>query len=610
MGDFSFGNGLPEIDLSCLEENDDAFDLASSSYYSLIKRLEGYGNTVTQENKESLRGLMNLYASALVGILEISYYLCPLEPGAGKTESISCFIEEWKARGFLSGGSILIAVNTKDQIKSLVKRLGMDDSDFACFTRDEEFDSLGVGIENRSNARILLTTQQMVAARSFNGDFNRIPDFFYKGSRRPLIIWDESYIQSEQVSLAVNKIYKLVDDLNEYHRGFADTLAEFAAGLTVNTVGQRVVVGDDIRQFIVMLNTDAKDGDRNAARIKAEHSQTLDALTKGHKGELRLGQYGGVSSLTLVGCGKPMPADFAPVIILDASGRVRATYDLMEAAGVEVVRLPAKPNDYANMKIRFWQTACGKDALRDDAKNRVIIGAVAKVIQERPDEDWLVIGPKASARDGIAVEGWLRETLPPAINDRGNVRYLHWGRHTATNDYKNVRNVIVIGTFDYGNAGYDALAAAARGACTDSLDRKGSYSLFRAEYSHNLLQAVMRGNARNAKEGKCGECNVYVIASAKVNVELLGILFPGADIQMWRKYEKELKGQAKQLVDYLKSVFFIRGDEVIKKGKVVTDLGFGKSALSKLLAKYEVRSALARLGITWNNNSFVMGNNI
>jgi len=212
MGDFSFGNELPEIDLLCLEENDDAFDLASSSYSSLIKRLEGYGNPVTPENKEILRGLMNLYASALVGSLESSYYLCPLEPGAGKTESISCFIGEWKARGFLPEGSILIAVNTKDQIKSLVKRLGMDDSDFACFTRDEEFDSLGVGIGNRSNARILLTTQQMVAARSSSGDFNLTPDFFYKGNRRPLIVWDESYIQSEQVSLAVNKLYRLVDD--------------------------------------------------------------------------------------------------------------------------------------------------------------------------------------------------------------------------------------------------------------------------------------------------------------------------------------------------------------------------------------------------------------
>ena len=261
------------------------------------------------------------------------------------------------------------------------------------------------------------------------------------------------------------------------------------------------------------------------------------------------------------------------------------------------------------MKMWFWQTACGKDALRDDAKNRIIIGAVAKTIRERPNEDWLVIGSRASARDGIDVEGWLRETLPPEINDRGNVRYLHWGRHTATNDYKDVRNVIVIGTFDYGNAGYDALAAAARGACSDSLDRQGSYSLFRAEYSHNLLQAVMRGNARNANEGKCGECNVYVIASAKVNEELLAAIFPGADIQTWRKDEKELKGQAKQLVDYLKHAFFIGGDKSVKKGKAATDLGFRKNVIAKLLAKYDVRSALEQFGITWNNNNFIFYNN-
>jgi len=117
----------------------------------------------------------------------------------------------------------------------------------------KDFDSLGIGIQNRSNARILLTTHQMVAARSSKGDFTVTPDLFYKGSRRPLIIWDESYIQSEQVSLAVNKIYKLIDEFNGYHRGFANALAEFGSGLTVEAVGQRVIVGDDIRQFIVML---------------------------------------------------------------------------------------------------------------------------------------------------------------------------------------------------------------------------------------------------------------------------------------------------------------------------------------------------------------------
>src|SRR3546814_4443071 len=66
---------------------------------------------------------------------------------------------------------------------------------------------------------------------------------------------------------------------------------------------------------------------------------------------------GGSKGLYLSGGGSPLPEDFAPALILDASGRVRETYKAMEAIGL-LLRLPATPTDYSRLTLHHWDRAC------------------------------------------------------------------------------------------------------------------------------------------------------------------------------------------------------------------------------------------------------------
>ena len=53
-----------------------------------------------------------------------------------------------------------------------------------------------------------------------------------------------------------------------------------------------------------------------------------------------------------------IPSDLAPMVILDASGRCRHTYRLMEEEWREnLVRLKEVCKDYSNLEINVWP--CG-----------------------------------------------------------------------------------------------------------------------------------------------------------------------------------------------------------------------------------------------------------
>lgn len=574
------------------------FDLSSDI---LFNNLSSYGLRLDSDTGEALSCLLYHYTLGIEGKLEPSLYLCSLDPGVGKTESISSFIKAWKTLGFLPEGSILIGVNTKDQIESLVNRMELSETDFACFTRDEKFDLYGVGIERRGEARVLITTQQMIASMLKGRRFSSASDFFFQGKPRTLRIWDEGYLQSEQLSIKVTAIQSLAHSLAGKYRSFADDLSSLAATMTPENVGHAYKIGTSIRNCASAALKEVREAKAwGKGHPLSSHVGTLEAFVKAGARPFRLGSYGGYSNLTLIGASKPMPDDFAPAIILDASGRVRGTYALWEDAGGNLIRLRSKVNDYRNLTAWFWQTACGKDALRDDAVNRGILSVAANAIATKPGEEWLVIGDMDKA--DFSIFELLKATVPAATVP--SLQFVHWGRHLATNAYSHIHNVLVIGSYMYGKAGYDALAAAALGDLPDPRIAGDANSLLISEYQHNLLQGLMRSNARNAKDGVCGECTAYIVASPPITDDVVARTFPGCTVRTWREQEPKLTRSEERLLDYVACHFVNYPFTKLAKGKARTASGIHKNALSKMLERPAVKIALAAMSVIVTNNSF------
>jgi hypothetical protein len=575
-------------------------DIADSAYAKLINQLSINGSNLDSYSESCFRLLMDHFDRGLNGLLDPSFYLSSIPPGYGKTEAIVSFVKACKDAGFNPKGGILIGLQSKDQISSLVKRLGLSKSEVGILTKDDAINDLGCGIDKINEAPVLITTQQMVASRTSNRSFVKAADFFFEGSARSLRVWDESFLISQPVMMKVDSLHSLYGALRVNDRFFAERLAIFASGLTAEKAGSLFSVDNELSRIAAAkLNADQDARKRGRPHLPDAIVPTLDAVRAAGGRALLLAPYGGENSgLTLIGAGRPLPDDLAPAIILDASGHVRGTYDLMEKAKDNLVRLPSPQGDYRNLELHVWRTGCGKDVLRDMEANWPIFRGIADAIMTKPGEEWLILGKKDEVEGDKF--GILALTLASLSKEFcGKLHYVHWGAHMSTNAYAHIRNVVVVGAFPYGNAGYDALAAAATG--DDPLKGNGR-PLMVSEAQHNLLQGVLRSNARKSVNGVCGEAIAYLIVSPVINDEALCRTFPGAQLIPWKKRINPLSAEATGLVDYLKNNLAVGAS--IAKGAACDAIGINRKSLSKMLGKRALQKALDRIGVKATHKTF------
>ncbi len=94
--------------------------------------------------------------------------------------------------------------------------------------------------------------------------------------------------------------------------------------------------------------------------------------------------------------GGPTPQDVA---ILDASGRVRATYALWEKHLGNLVRLPSVAKSYGNLTVHVMDKGSGKNAWLKNGE--ALAQEVAQLIDGKPEEPWLVVYHKGVKNGAI-----------------------------------------------------------------------------------------------------------------------------------------------------------------------------------------------------------------
>lgn len=200
--------------------------------------------------------------------------------------------------------------------------------------------------------------------------------------------------------------------------------------------------------------------------------------------------------MELLGLTEPLPADLAPLIVVDASGRVRNAYGIWEAERGDLIRLPGAGNVYEGVNLHHWHRASGRDALAEPNQLNEIASGIAQAFQRDPEGEWLIIASKAVLEGlKLAVTGHDHP-----LHER-QLHWLNWGRHRSTNDYKDVENVVIVGLHRYRPTDYQALALAASGKPLWSKDYPDPSIVRHGELKHNLLQAACRGRLRQANRG-------------------------------------------------------------------------------------------------------------
>jgi hypothetical protein len=247
-----------------------------------------------------------------------------------------------------------------------------------------------------------------------------------------------------------------------------------------------------------------------------------------------------------------VPDDLAPVVILDASGRVRTAYDWWHEHRRTLHRLTPVKKHYDKLTVHVWDIGGGQSSFQREEARYWRTSGIVKTINRRSSDKWLVVCHKAFRKE---VEADIRRELK---GDPERVSFLHWGIHRASNEFCDVPNIILAGTQFLPTSSYEGIGRAARGILPSEgeITKELQRQIELGELGDRVLQAACRGVVRKALGDKCPPCNVYIIASAGSGLrELLPTIFPGCGIETWEPAPPRLRGKPAKALKFMKEWF-------------------------------------------------------
>lgn len=527
--------------------------LAAHTLEALRVTFREYGQEPTPAMWSGLSAVAAALERMANGICAPSVYVSSLDPGVGKTQLLVHFLRELLRSPDHASVGAIICVNRKEQIRSISKEASLDR--FAVLTADPDLNAIATAEANE--ARVLFTTQQMVEARSLRfGSFAAVSAFHFNGNPRQVRVWDEAILPGQALMVSLDDLHTLPAELRRLHRPFTEALDGLMKQIDLAEDRQRIAI-PDLPHIHEVSEAEAQKATTGRATKTVERVWPLFGRTVTVRRD-----YG----VSILDYRDSLPSDLQPVVVLDASARVRTTYDLWDKHRGGMMRLQAAVKDYAGLTIGVWDRGGGKDAFARDAAT--MAEGIAKTISSRPDEEWLVVHHMPTN------EFNLRQLVLAGLStDAANVHFLTWGRHDATNEFAHIPNVILAGTLFKPEPVYEALgrlAAKQPSSCGPFVEID---EVKRGENAHGILQALCRGSVRHLKDGRCPSCRAFIIARKASGIpQLLHDLFPGAEITEWQPVPKQLKGQQEAAFDFIVDQIEADPSQIVRFGDVARHL--------------------------------------
>lgn len=562
--------------------------LADATTSSLLSVLEGRcGGQLHQDVAKALRELVVTMEAMAEGTAPRHFYLSSLDPGVGKTTTLIHFVQELLRSEQHKDVAVLLCFAQLEEIEQLVKEMGLDEADFAVLTRNDKRNALSP--TPRAEARVLFTTHNMIRSRcgGLGRDFAEAEEFYYQRRVRAIRIWDEEMLPGDVVSINTDQLAALRDPLRSSHPALAAVVEELELALKASD-GEGTFDWPDIREVTgVTLRSAQRDRDKQ----HADYLGRLYALS-GRRVLLRR-PHNAFEVITALDSRDAIPDDFAPAVILDASGRVRSTYSRWEKHRGNLVRLPSAVRRYSNFTVRVMDKGAGKT---EWAKNgEALAHEVAKLIDSKSDEEWLVIYHSGANRGTIP-----EQILGQLSSDPSRVSFLNWGKHKGTNEFRHIPNVILAGLNNYSETDYEMLARYYCGIPSNQSVPKAIISDMQAgEHRHHILQAMCRAALRQNSGLECGHCNAYIIAAKGSGVrELLPEIFPGCRVGTWRRSKEKPTGKVRDALTYIEDYFEDHPDGVLLFTKLRSHLGYDASNFRRAIRDHDSFIAgLEELGV-------------
>lgn len=533
----------------------------------------------------ALRELVATMAAMAEGKAPPVFHLSSLDPGIGKTTALICFVHELLRSGKHKDVAVLLCFSHLEEIVRLVEEMGLDEADFAVLTSNERVNALSDTQANQ--ARVLFTTHAMLRSRCRDLSFEEVEVFHYQGLVREVRIWDEAMLPGEVVSINTDQLAALRAPLRMSHPALAEAVEELEQALKASG-GRGTYDWPNLEEVTGVSLWSAKKG---LAQGDATRLDSLYALS-GRCVLLRK-DTNASTVITALDSRDAIPNDLAPVLILDASGRVRSTYSQWEQRKGNLVRLPSAVRNYPNLTVRVMDRGAGKNAWRSNGEALAL--EVAKLIDSKPSEEWLVIYHKA------VNGGTIPDQIMGLLNTNpSRVSFLNWGKHHGTNEFRHIRNVILTGLNNHPETDYEMKARYYSEVPNDQGAPKTIVDDMQAgEHKHHILQALCRSALRQGSGLECAHCNAYIIAPKRSGARgLLLEVFPGCKVGTWKPSKQKTRGKVQEALAYVQMYFEDHPDGVLLFTELRSVLGYDASNFrNRIRNHHSFKTGLEGLGV-------------
>jgi hypothetical protein len=421
------------------------------------------------------------------------------------------------------------------------------------------------GASDPSTARVVFTTQQRLQLRCKDKPFSEIEEYRFRRRPRQVRIWDEALSPAAEVIVRAYAIPDLLHTMSGVSPEFAGALEKLRDDVQASNDRSVFPVPDLARAHGLTLRRFLRHG----RRLTQDEQKFADNLwfLFGRCASVRDdGRWG----KALVSFRQSLPDDLAPIVILDASGRVKAAYELWDRHRQNLVKLQAAPKNYDNLTIHVWDRGGGQASFEAERDRLRRTSGIIDTINSKPDERWLVVCHQAYY-DVIK-----RDILRELEGDKDRVSFIYWGIHRASNEFCDVRNIILAGTQFLPSSAYEGIARAARGLLpeegeiTDEMQRDVELG----ETADRVLQAACRAVVRKAVGDKCPLCDVYIIARPHSGVrDQLGVVFPDCKVMTWSPGPPHMPKKARRACEFIVSWTAERFDELLAVRAVMDHIG-------------------------------------
>lgn len=529
---------------------------------ALRARFRGYGHCPSEQHWAGLDAVAEFVQQMADGTAKPHFAYSALPTGMGKTSLVIEAVRALVSDPHYRDVGVVIFVNLLEQIPILVRDMGLQPDQFAVVTgaNNEELNQMGRGhfsktgsgnwISEHHRAQVLFTTQQkLLHIAKHKKDFETFFKFDPTGEGekvpRRVRIWDEAILPAKTEVLSRDNILKFIDrlithDLPRHAEQYFDWLQ--------NDFGDDIAVAPDPFDLHWITFEEAQTIAASGLFVDDETGATLARLS-GKKVRVFHDDISGSGQASAIGYTDVLPDNFAPLLVLDASGQLRVTYKAWAEGRGDLVQLPSAGKSYRNLRIHHWDRAAGLAVHRDNAEVEELAKGVLCAFQEVPAREMLLIVHRLPEKEYASLADRIRAKAKAEYGQAGleRLRFVTWGRHMASNAFADIRHVVAIGMLQYPPPVIEATWRAANGTPIEKDVTSEEFEATRlGEVKHHLFQAVGRGAVRRCVDGDVPEgCKLWVIYSTHGRMQiprtLLGEVFPGATVEAWEPFGVRLR---------------------------------------------------------------------